>query len=180
MCTFSFSWPPLPTINTISLLVRFPLFLFSRSLLILTLSWSGRAAKPSVKYSDHITVSPSLADAFVVQNTDNDTDNDGGHHSPSHIVSPRSFSDAYPKRGYRTSAQSTRRRMTYGGRTTSVVNSVNTLGQAAPPTTTMLQRARMGFSNLLVPGHKIGKPPGFVRELKTILFGSCASCYPIS
>lgn len=39
---------------------------------------------------------------------------------------------------------------------------------------TMLQRVKSTVSNLLVPEHKVGKPPGFMHELKTILFGSCA------
>jgi hypothetical protein len=54
-----------------------------------------------------------------------------------------------------------------------------TQDQGASPSTTALQRARTGLSNLLVPEHKVGKPPGFVRELKTIMFGSCAFCHPI-
>ena len=146
-----------------------------------SLSWPGCAAK--IHYSDHITPSPQVVDILTrspppLQRTVPDFDDEGGHHSPSHPVPHKSKTDEYPRRG-RTSAQSTRRRMTYGGRATGMPNFFSTQGQGASPSTTMLQRARTGFSNLLVPGHKVGKPPGFVREMKTILFGSCASCCPI-
>ena len=137
-------------------------------------------AKPAVKYADHMTTSPdpSSEDASQVQrsrshHTDNDHDNDGGHHSPSHPVPLNPFPDSRSKSGRRTSAQSFRRRTTFGSRPVSVANTVATQDQGASQTT-MLERVRTNMSTLLVPGHKVGKPPGFVRELKTILFGSCA------
>jgi hypothetical protein len=36
---------------------------------------------------------------------------------------------------------------------------------------TRLQRAKTSISVLLSPEHKVGDPPGFVQELKNILFG---------
>ena len=151
-----------------------------RTLLILVLSCPECTAK--VKYTDKLTTSPDLdRDTFQLplqtspsHHTDNETDNDGGHHSPSHQVPPRSFSDI-PRPGRRTSAQSFRRRMTYGGRAASISGSVATQHNPNGSSLTVLQRARSTLSTLLVPGHKVGKPPGFMHELKTILFGSCAS-----
>lgn len=138
-----------------------------------------RTAKPTVKYFDQLTTSPDPSnDTFQLQtsrsqHTDNE-DNDDGHHSPSHTVPPRSFSDI-PRPGRRTSAQSVRRRMTYGGRATSVPGSVSTQDPGASALT-MVERAKSSLSNLLVPEHKVGEAPGFLRELRTIMFGSCASC----
>ena len=164
------------------LLVRLPLLLpptASRRLLILVLFRPERTAKPTIKYSDQLTTSPDPSnDTFQLQtsrsqHTDNDTDGDGGHHSPTHPVSHRSFSDV-PRPGRRTSAQSFRRRMTYGGRTTTIPNSINKDPGAS--SLTMVQRARSTLSTLITPEHKVGKPPGLLRELRTIVFGSCESC----
>ena len=148
----------------------------SPSLLIFVLFYPECTAKPTVKYDDKLTTSP-VPDAFPLQtslsqHTDNDTDNDGGHHSPSHPAPPRSFSDT-PRPGRRTSAQSARRRMTYGGRATTIPSFANRDPGAS--SLTIVQKARSTLSTLLVPEHKVGKPPGFFQELRTIVFGSCES-----
>ncbi|KAF9649861.1 calcium/proton exchanger, partial [Thelephora ganbajun] len=40
------------------------------------------------------------------------------------------------------------------------------------PSITMIERVKTNISKLLVPDYRVGKAPGFVRELRTILFGS--------
>jgi len=164
-----------------SLLLSTYSFPLSRILRIALFGRDVLIAKPTVKYADHVTTSPDPAvDVPQLQHPaphptiDNDPDNEGGHRSPSHPVPPKSFSEPSTKPGRRTSSQSFRRRTTWGGLNTSVANS-NTTQDRDAPSTTILQRARTNFSNLFVPEHKVGKAPGVMRELRTILFGSCAS-----
>lgn len=80
-------------------------------------------------------------------------------------------SNSYRKPGRHTSAQSPRRRTAWGS------PSVNMTNPAAPehrdtPSKTKFQRIKESLASLLVPDHKVGEPPGFVRELKSILFGT--------
>lgn len=142
-----------------------PLSLPSRSLPILTPSRPGRIARPTVTYGDPLTISPV---PVVLQRADGDPNNNG---SPQWRL--KTFNDVYPRRSRRISTRSTRRRTTDSGRAVDGRNSVNTLGQGAAPAT-VLQRVKSNFSSLLVPEHKVGKPPGFVKELKAI-FDSCSS-----
>jgi hypothetical protein len=142
-----------------------PLSLLSRSLPILTPSRSGRTARPTVTYSDPLTISPV---PVVLQRADEDPNNNG---SPRWRL--KTFNDEFPRRSRRISTRSTRRRTTDSGRAVDGRNSVSNLGQGAAPAT-VLQRVKSNFSSLLVPEYKVGKPPGFVEELKAI-FGSCAS-----
>lgn len=148
------------------------------------LSLSGRTAKPSVKYAERITTSPQpVADGFSVQRspshhtTDNDLDNDG-YHSPSHSAPQRSFTEPQYRRSRYTGAQSTRRRMTYGGWGARAENPATT-NEKSISTTSLAQTIRTKVSTLFKPGHKVGRSPGFFRELRTIILGSCASSRPI-
>lgn len=155
------------------------------------LCWSSCTAKPSVRYADRITMSPDPSGDEVQrspsQRTDNDFDDDGGYHSPTHTAPPSPFVDPpiypprYPPRyRRRTGAQSGRRRTTFGSRSEAEPRPVTATSEQGTPSITMIQRMKTNISTLLVPGHKVGDPPGFVRELKTILFGSCASYWLIS
>jgi hypothetical protein len=73
---------------------------------------------------------------------------------------------------FKATIDSVRARSTWGG--DGIMNGVNS---ATPQNhgVTKLQRVRARFATLLVPEYKVGQPPGFMRELKTILFGTCAS-----
>ena len=168
------------SLSQILVAYSFPL---SPRFLPLVLSLSGCTAKPSVKYAEHITTSPELAgDVFQLQptshfTTDNDPDNDG-HHSPSHSVPPRSFSEPqYGPHRY-TSAQSFRRRMTYGGWGAKTERPVN-INKKNFSTISLVQSVKTKVSGLFVPEYKVGKAPGLMLELRTIVFGSCASTRPI-
>lgn len=169
-----------------------PRFLFVSVLLALPdppalsgyLSSSGRAAKPSVKYADNITTSPQTApDTFSLQHSsshhtaDNDPDNEAYHSLP-HPVPPRSLSEQYNRRGRRTSAQSFRRRVTFGGWGAKGKRPTEA-NEKSVSTTSLVQTVRTKVSTLFVPEHKVGKAPGIMRELRTIIFGSCTSCRPI-
>lgn len=136
----------------------------------------GCTAKPSVKYAENITTSPqSAAETFSLQHSSshhtNDNDPDSEAHSPFHAPLPRSTSE--PQHGRRrTSAQSSRRRATWGGRRP--IAEVDTdPKEKASPKAPLLERVRTTMSTLFVPEHKVGKPPGLARELRTIIFGSC-------
>ncbi|KAF9652089.1 calcium/proton exchanger [Thelephora ganbajun] len=62
--------------------------------------------------------------------------------------------------------------MEYGGRTTSITDSIISQDQEVP-STTIVKRVGAGLPNLLAPERKVGKAPGSMHQLKTILFGSC-------
>lgn len=133
--------------------------------------------RPPVRYAEHITTSPQpfsnpTQRASSLHTLDNDPYNEGGYHSPFHTVPPKSLSE--PQRhGRRSSAQSFRRRMTWGGQRVGVENPVDT--EMNSSTTSLVQRVRTKVSTLFVPEHKVGEAPGILRELRTIIFGSCAS-----
>ena len=59
----------------------------------------------------------------------------------------------------------------------SIPNPVNSQDRPASSATSV-QRVGAALSKLLKPKRKVGKAPGFTHELRTILFGSCASCTP--
>jgi len=172
---------PSPILDVYSVFPPLSLSLYLVLWLTLILSRPGCTAKPSTKFTADLTTSPDPnTEAFPPQRPphviiDNTFDDEGGHHSPSHPVPPKSFTDPHPKRGRHTSAQSFRRRMTWGGRG---ANSPDTQEQNTP-TIPMIQRLKTSLANLLVPEHKVGKAPGLLREFKTILFGSCMFSCPI-
>ena len=124
--------------------------------------------------SNHPTTSPNPStDTFRLQPSpsfpiDSDPDNCGVRCS---------VSDPDLQMSRRTSVQSVPGRMTDDDRTTGIANSVNTQDRWASPTT-LVQRLETTLSKLSKPGRKVGKAPGFTRELRTILFGSCASYSP--
>lgn len=98
--------------------------------------------------------------------TDSDPDNCGILHSAS---------DPDPQTSRRTSIQSVLGRMTDGGRTTSIL----TTHDRRASSVTFMQRAETALSKLLKPKRKVGKAPEFMRQLRTILFGSCVPYSPI-
>ena len=130
---------------------------------------------------DDFTTGPdSSQDTFILQPppsypADSDPNIGGRHHSPSGPDSQTSFPYVHPSPDRHPSVQSVPRRMTDGGRTTTVADSVGTLNQRAS-SMTLVQRVGTVLSKLLVPKRKVGKAPGLRHELKTILFGSCTSC----
>ena len=137
---------------------------------------SGPTAKPSVKYAENITTSPqpqSAAESFSVQHSSSYHTNDNDHDGEASYYPPRSTTDPYQNRR-RTSAQSSRRRMTWGGHNASAETPIGSKDKASSKMP-LLQRVRTKMSSLLVPEHRVGKPPGFGRELRTIVFGSCES-----
>jgi len=106
--------------------------------------------------------------------TDNDPGNEGSQDSQTHPVPPRSLTGPNPRRGRRASARSVPR-MTWGeGRGNSI--SIQDLRVSSMATA---QAVRTNFSYLLVPEHRVGKPPNFMYGLRIIFFGSCTSSYPI-
>ena len=113
--------------------------------------------------------------------TNDNHDDDGGYHSTSHPALPhrRTWGQRTHMRktyGSQAPAQRTRRRTTYGSRFMSIAAAVTPQDQGA----TMARRIRTNLTELVVPAHKVGEPPGFIQEMKTILFGSCASCLVFS
>lgn len=100
-----------------------------------------------------------------------------GSYSPSYSLPSMATSDPLPGPGRRTAAQLFRRRIRRHRTPTSLTNTANTQDQGAL-SETRLQRVGASISGLLVPEHQVGEPPGFVREVKNILFGSCASWCP--
>ena len=173
------------SLSQILVAYSFPLALSNHGALLVYLSLSGCTAKPSVKYAERITTSPQLAgDVFQLQPTSHfATDNDhDGYHSPSHSTPQRSASE--PPYGHEpgsyTSSQSFRRRMTYGGWGAKPERPVNiNKKNFSASTVSLVQSVKTKVSNLFVPGHKVGKAPGFLLELRTIVFGSCTSIRPI-
>ena len=117
------------------------------------------------------TTSPDTSkDTFQLQPSpplpvDNDTDNRGVHHS---------VSNPDPQASRRTPVQFVPGTITDGDRTTSVVNPVSAQDRQASSTTSV-HIVGTTLSKLFKPERKVGKAPGFTHELKTILFGSCAS-----
>lgn len=99
---------------------------------------------------------------------DGDPDNCEVHHPAS---------DPDPRTSQYTSVRSVPGRMTDGGRTTSIVNSVRTQDRRASSAASV-QRAGMTLSKLFKPERKVGKAPGFARELRMILSDSCMSYSP--
>ena len=77
----------------------------------------------------------------------------------------------------RTSVESVPGTMVDGDRTTSVVNLVGTQDRQAS-STTLVQTIGMALSKLFKPARKDSKAARVTHELKTILFGSCASYFP--
>jgi hypothetical protein len=143
---------------------------------------SKRAVKHTVKYAPDITTSPQpSADAFSLQDlslhhtADNDPDHEG-YHSPSHPapIPPRSATDPQHRGGRHTSAQSFRRRMTFGGWGAKQERPLET-NEKNVSKISLAQTVRKKVSSLFVPEHRVGKAPGIWRELRTIIFGSCAS-----
>jgi len=100
---------------------------------------------------------------------DGDPDNYGVHHSAS---------DPDSRMSQHTSVRSVPGRMTDDGRTTSIMNSVSTRDRRASPAAESVQRVGITLSKLFKPERKVGKAPGFTRELRTILSDSCASYSP--
>ena len=105
---------------------------------------------------------------------DNDHSDEGGYSARSHTFPPSSVTEQIPRPGRYTLAQSTRRRTTLRAPAANRTSTVNTETPSSPPGT-KLQRFKTGLGNLVTPGHKVGDSPGFVQELKSILFGTCAS-----
>jgi len=99
---------------------------------------------------------------------DGDPDSRGVHHSAS---------DPDPPMSQYTSVQSVPGRITDGGRTTSIMNSISARDRRTSSAVSV-QRVGKTLSKLFKPERKVGKAPGFTSELRTILFGSCASYFP--
>jgi hypothetical protein len=116
-------------------------------------------------------VSPSPPRTAPARDNDH---SDEGYSALSHTFPPSSQTGQVPSPGRYTLAQSTRRRTTLRAPTVNRTNSVGNKTPSIPPGT-KLQRFKTGLNNLVTPGHKVGDSPGFVRELKSILFGTCAS-----
>jgi hypothetical protein len=125
----------------------------------------------AVPMSNHPTTSPDTSkEIFRLHPSssspiDGDPDDNRGVH--------RSVSDPDPRTSCRTSVQSMPGSMTDGGHTTSIAGSIGTQNRRAS-SMTLVQRTGTTMSKLFKPERKVGKPPGFMRELRTILFGSCA------
>lgn len=79
-----------------------------------------------------------------------------------------------PRMSRHTSVRSVPGRMADGGRTTSIVNSVRTQDLRASSAASV-QRVGTTLSKLFKPERKVGKAPGFTRELRMILSDSCTS-----
>ena len=131
--------------------------------------------------SGDFTTSPDLSqDTSILQPSpsypaNNDPNIGGCHHSPSGPDPQTSSPDVHPSPDRHTSVQSVPRRMTGGGRTTTVVDSVGTQNRRAS-SMTLVPGVGTILCKLLVPKRKVGKAPGLRHELKTILFGSCTPC----
>lgn len=97
------------------------------------------------------------------------------HYSPSQTVPPVTLIDTPPGPGHSATAQSSPRMA--DRRTISTASTPNTQNLGAPPMA-RLQRVKTSLSFLFAPEHRVGEPPGFIREVKNILFGTCTCCTP--
>lgn len=138
-------------------------------------------ASPRVKYTDQITTSPvPTTDDFLsplprtAPARDDDRSDVEGYSTRSQPFPPNSRTGKVPRPGRRTLAQSTRRRTTLRTTTVNRTNTVSTQNPSIPPGT-RLRLFKTSLANLVTPSHKVGESPGFMRELKSILFGTCAS-----
>lgn len=104
---------------------------------------------------------------------DNDRSDKGGHSAPSQALPPNSHTGQALKLGHYALALSARRRTTLRAPSVNRTNTVSTQSLSVAHGT-RFQRFKASLANLVTPGHKLGESPGFVRELKSILFGTCS------
>lgn len=99
---------------------------------------------------------------------DADSDNYGDHSSAS---------DPVPRISRHSPAQSPPGIAADGGRNANTAGTISAQDRRAS-SATLVQRVGTTLSVFLSPKCKVGKAPGLTRQLRTILFGSCASHAP--
>lgn len=138
----------------------------------------GATAEPPAMHAIQTSISlqpvsePSSPRNSSYHTANDDPDNEGGDYPPSPTVPPGSFPEPEPGRVLHTSLDLLGR-INLRGRAPNAENPADTGRDSL--TSSSMQRVRTAVSSLFVPERRVGKAPGIVCQLRTIVFGSCVS-----